>query len=245
LSREKQVPACSLTGAVTDGGENSGTKLPRYSEYFFMRQYESQRLTGGNCRIKIRRCADNRHKQGFRTRMTDFPAAAAEQTINLKNPFLAGFLAWLVPGLGHYYQGRFAKALLFFFCIVPTFLIGCRLGSSAEAGTARNVYWSWRNADQRFWMIPQGCLGLAAVPAGFHAWQIRSGQKPLLGRVMVPPKLYPGDRSGVEPSMETIQQQLPLFELGTYLTAIAGLMNLLVIFDAADGPMSARRKEKK
>lgn len=29
------------------------------------------------------------------------------------NPYLAGFLAWIVPGLGHFYLGRKARGVLF------------------------------------------------------------------------------------------------------------------------------------
>ena len=44
--------------------------------------------------------------------------------IKLKDPALAAFLAWLVPGLGHWYQGRRAKAVLFFVCIMGIFGYG-------------------------------------------------------------------------------------------------------------------------
>ena len=165
-------------------------------------------------------------------------------SLNLKNPFIAGFLSWLVPGLGHYYQGRYPKALIFFFCIVPTFVVGCALGSSLEVGTARNVYWSWRRADMRFWWLAQASLGLATVPSGIQAWQINSGQPPMFGRFMAPPQLQHKDRTGVAPVLDEIRQKLPLFELGTYLTVIAGLMNLLVILDAVDGPFVGRREGK-
>ena len=46
---------------------------------------------------------------------TDLPA------IDLKDPALAALLAWLIPGLGHWYQGRRAKAVLFFVCIMGLF----------------------------------------------------------------------------------------------------------------------------
>ena len=51
--------------------------------------------------------------------------------IDLKDPRLAAFLAWLVPGLGHIYQGRTGKGVLFFVCIVGTFFYGCT--SAADA----------------------------------------------------------------------------------------------------------------
>ena len=161
--------------------------------------------------------------------------------INLKNPLTAGLFAWIVPGLGHYYQERYHKAFIFFFCIVSTFIAGCALGSSAEVGIARNVYWSWRHpGDVRYWWLAQAPLGLAAVPSWVQAY---SGQPPMFGQFMAPPKLGHGDKTGVPPLLDVIRQKLPFFELGTYLTVIAGLMNLLVIFDAIDGPALGRRKE--
>ena len=157
---------------------------------------------------------------------------------------MAGLFAWLFPGLGHYYQKRYHKALIFFLCIMPTFLAGCALASSPETGIARNVYWSWRSADMRLWWLAQAPLGIAAIPSWIQAWQVNAGQAPMLGRLMAPPRLHHGDRSGVPPVLDEIRQKLPHFELGTYLVVIAGLMNLLVILDAVDGPFVGRREEK-
>jgi len=165
--------------------------------------------------------------------------------IDLKNPYLAALLAWLVPGLGHYYQKRYHKAILFFLCIVPTFVAGCALASSSETGAARNVYWSWREADMRYWWMAQTPLGIAAVPSWLQARQVNSGLPPIFGKLMAPPKRFREDRLGVAPTVDEIRQKLPHYELGTYLTVIAGLMNLLVIFDALDGPFAGRRKEEK
>ena len=166
-------------------------------------------------------------------------------SVNLKNPYIAGLLAWLAPGLGHFYQGRYPKAIIFFFCIMSTFVAGCALGSSAEVGIARNVYWSMRRPnDMRFWWFAQAPLGLATIPSGIQAWHVNSSQPPPFGRFMAPPKLWQ-DRTGVAPTLDEIRQKLPLFELGTYLTVIAGLMNLLVIFDAMDGPFVSKREEKR
>ena len=33
--------------------------------------------------------------------------------LDLKNPYVAALLAWIIPGMGHFYQGRTAKANLF------------------------------------------------------------------------------------------------------------------------------------
>ena len=167
--------------------------------------------------------------------------------IDLRNPYVAGLLAWFLPGLGHFYQKRYQKSLIFLLCILPTFIAGCALASSPEVGTARNVYWSWRwqHNDARLWWLAQAPLGIAALPSWIQAWQVNTGQVPILGSFMAPPQIYSGDRKGVAPVLDEIRQKMPYFELGTYLTVIAGLMNLLVIFDAVDGPFVGRRKEKK
>ena len=48
--------------------------------------------------------------------------------IELKEPWIAALLAWMLPGLGHIYQGRTGKGLLFFICILGTFFYGMYLG---------------------------------------------------------------------------------------------------------------------
>ena len=164
--------------------------------------------------------------------------------IDLRNPYLAGFFAWLLPGLGHYYQRRYHKAGLFFLCIVPIFIAGCALGSSPETGVARNVYWSWRPADTRYWWLAQAPLGIAALPSWIQAAQVNAGYAPLFGSFMTPPKRFRDDQIGIAPLLDQIRQQLPHYELGTYLTVIAGLMNIMVIFDAVGGPFVGKRKEK-
>ncbi len=44
--------------------------------------------------------------------------------INLKNPVLAGILAFLLPGAGHLYQGRIFKSVVYAVCIWGTYLTG-------------------------------------------------------------------------------------------------------------------------
>ena len=48
--------------------------------------------------------------------------------IELKQPMIAALLAWALPGLGHVYQGRTGKGLLFFVCVLGTFFYGLYLG---------------------------------------------------------------------------------------------------------------------
>ena len=62
---------------------------------------------------------------------------AAEEIVDLKDPIVAAILAWLIPGLGHIYQGRTAKGVLFMVCILSTFFYGLFISDG------RAVYASW------------------------------------------------------------------------------------------------------
>jgi len=44
--------------------------------------------------------------------------------ITLKDPLIAGLLAWLVPGAGHFYQGRHVKGAIYAVCILGLCLTG-------------------------------------------------------------------------------------------------------------------------
>ena len=159
--------------------------------------------------------------------------------LELKDPGLAAFLAWLLPGLGHFYQGRYAKGVLFFVCIMGIFTYGLYLGSSPEVGTARVVYWSWKPQDKRLYYFCQVGVGLPALPAVVQSFRVKNGNAPF-GTFMAPPRLA-GER-GPDPNRLTLSDlHLRLgrfFELGTVYTSIAGLLNLLAIFDAFAGPVA-------
>ena len=96
--------------------------------------------------------------------MASNASQSEEQSIQLKDPFIAGVLAWLIPGLGHFYQGRNAKGALFAICILGTFLYGLYLGGSKEDGWGRAVYFSFRANDWRLPWLCQIGVGLPTVP---------------------------------------------------------------------------------
>lgn len=43
------------------------------------------------------------------------------------NPYIAGFLAWLIPGLGHVYVRRWRRGAAFFLLIGAALWVGCAL----------------------------------------------------------------------------------------------------------------------
>jgi hypothetical protein len=49
-------------------------------------------------------------------------------------------LAWVLPGLGHLVQGRYAKAAYFALLVLGTFALGVWLGEGASVSSARFEY---------------------------------------------------------------------------------------------------------
>ncbi len=174
----------------------------------------------------------------------------APQPIDLKDPAVAGLLAWLVPGLGHFYQGRRAKAALFAVCILGIFAWGLYLGSSRATGPARAVYFSFRSGDWRWHYLGQAGIGLPALPALVQAFLVSNGVKPLCGGFMAPPVLpKPGDvPRASSPALCTLSDLFfsnHYFETGSVYTLIAGLLNILAIYDACCGPVLSQSSNKK
>ena len=174
-----------------------------------------------------------------------------ELEIDLKDPRLAAFLAWLVPGLGHFYQGRTAKGVLFLVCILGTFLYGLYIGNGqvVYASTTPSVFSRWQ-------YVFQLGVGLPAAPALIQYWRAEEhkGPLPLLGDIMRPPELR-RDFTSTDLSKNTVSHPdevakwnhdlADMFEMGTVYTIVAGLLNLLVICDAYGGPLVIHPPEEK
>jgi hypothetical protein len=180
-----------------------------------------------------------------------------DRAIELKDPWIAGILAWLVPGLGHFYQGRNAKGALFAICILGTFGYGLYLGGSKEVGWGRAVYISFRPNDWRLPWLCQIGVGLPTVPMTLLQWKLEDMKaKPLFDGFMAPPAPEATDaldknaapRGPIDPgsvSLAGINRALPrYFELGTVYTMIAGLLNIMAVYDACCGPVPAESGKK-
>lgn len=89
--------------------------------------------------------------------------------MDLKNPWLAAGLALLLPGLGHFYQGRTFKAAIYCVCILGLFFTGQALGEW------KVVYVSDSDAGGRFAaggsLVKRLLQGYGAqFPVGALAW---------------------------------------------------------------------------
>ncbi len=158
--------------------------------------------------------------------------------IDLRQPGLAAFLAWLWPGAGHIYQRRYFKGVLFMVCILAAYFFGLTIGDGHV------VYASWTKTDKRWHYLCQVGVGLPALPALLQNHRVKEGDEPLMRGIMAPPQ---------QPVMPETEDELARwhkklninFELGTLYTMIAGLLNMLVICDAYAGPFVASPDNKK
>lgn len=154
-----------------------------------------------------------------------------ELQIDLKSPGLAALLAWLWPGAGHLYQGRTAKGLIYMICIVGTFFYGMYLAD----GRAVFVYGSSFKPEMFRWhYLCQIGAGLPALPALVQA---KIEGRLLFGGWYEPPR----DNMKMDDMHRSLHRYL---ELGTVFTMIAGLLNVLAIYDAWGGPAYAIEKKE-
>lgn len=144
------------------------------------------------------------------------------EKLDLRNPPLAALLAWMVPGLGHWYQGRVGKAVLYFVCIMGLFLIGCRQGQW------RVVYFRWDEDEWRWSYLAQIGVGLAALPALLHKAEWIAWMPERLQRFQAPPS---------DQELDKLHRTFGVrMDVAVIYTVIAGLLNILVVFDALSGP---------
>lgn len=183
--------------------------------------------------------------------MTDQPVQSATTTINLKDPIMAAFLAWLVPGLGHFYQGRIAKAVLFFVCIMGLFVYGLFLGGNSQLGYGRAVYFSFRTEEWRLPFLCQVGVGLPSLPACVQAMRMSNNKEVLFNGFMAPPRstnAMENDPNFHQPTLDDLNHDLNRsFEVASFFTMVAGLLNVLAICDALSGPVMPlpTKKEEK
>jgi hypothetical protein len=166
-----------------------------------------------------------------------------EIEINLKDPILAGFWAWLWPGAGHLYQGRYAKGLLFMVCILGTYFFGLAITGGHV------VYASWTATDKRLYYVCQIGVGLPALPALVQSYRVlvaRPPLEPLFGGIMAPPR-QPVLQNHPDAKAAWYEKYGFRWDMGELYTMVAGLLNVLAIFDAVAGPVlpSAGEGKKK
>jgi hypothetical protein len=135
-------------------------------------------------------------------------------------------LAWLVPGAGHWCIGRRIRGIIIFLTIGATFWAGAAIGGVMTVD----------NHNEKWWFIAQMFTGVH----GLSGWQL---QKRQWSRVMDDPSLFGPNGEPVD-SVQAAEVDQRLVREGIALTSptdtiarayagVAGLLNLLCIFDVA------------
>ncbi len=120
---------------------------------------------------------------------------------------MAGFLTWLLPGLGHLYLGHRRRGLIFLVAIALTFWGGVAIG-----GIRGTVHPAQRPA----WFVAQLCAGGHTLVA----WAIH--------------RAMPGGLTQMNPVTRDWPHvgHWGAVEIGVVYAAVAGLLNVLIILDA-------------
>jgi hypothetical protein len=159
----------------------------------------------------------------------------------VKVDILAAVLSYLVPGLGQILQGRVGKGVLFLVGLYGLFFYGMALGSwknvylpdyhgpkpgNQDPGTvsrlASDIY-------TRFQFVGQFPIGMAAWPAVYQYREYKEDAQevPMRGFMRAPT---------IEELNQLQRDGDKTWDLGWVYTVIAGVLNVLVIYDALAGP---------
>ncbi len=153
----------------------------------------------------------------------------------IKYDFLGALLSYLVPGLGQMTQGRFGKGILFFVSLYGLFFYGWLLGSKKNvylpdyhSGETSIVSRLASDLYTRFQFVGQFPIGMAAWPAIYqYVVSVQGNEKPPLNGFMSSPSLE---------ELNNLQRNGDkTWDLGWVYTVIAGVLNVLVIYDALAG----------
>jgi hypothetical protein len=172
--------------------------------------------------------------------MSSAPTAQANDTPH-EPSMLAALLSYLIPGLGQIYQGRYGKGFLFMVSLLGMFFLGQAMGNwqnvyvhgfepmpnqkGGHGGVAALVN-RWHYGGQ-FW------IGIAAWPALLQHFDvpipINKEQHPFWHDFQKMPEEGDVNRFLVN------SDKTP--DLGWVYTVVAGMLNILVIYDAYAGPV--------
>lgn len=147
-------------------------------------------------------------------------------------PLLALLLAWIVPGAGHIYLGRVKRGIVILVTIAAMFWAGVAVGGVMTVD----------RHQERWWFVAQMFTGVH----GLAGWQRQEAVQTELDKYLLDEKL-PNDRAKNDPHrrahtdfwLQEGSEKGRLALVGSSstfarsYTGVAGLLNLMCIFDAA------------
>ena len=196
--------------------------------------------------------------------------------VNLGNPYVAAALGWLIPGAGHFYQRRFAKGLLFTLCVLVTYFVGLGFGHGRVVYASyrpNDFRWQYplfqvhcgvvalpalvqayktKDGDDPYFVLCERYPADYAEDPSLAFLKIEENEKPA---VMPKTTLKDGFMAPPPGVADPINQDVlgrwhfdykHFYELGTLYTMVAGVLNLLAVYDAFCGPaiLTADQRER-
>lgn len=170
-------------------------------------------------------------------------------------PFIAGILAWLIPGAGHVYMRRTLRGVIICICINGLFWTGVAFGGIFTVEPLK----------QRWWFTAQMCTGVSGVAAWYRQEQYRRAitekfEDPELRTPIPPPptrqrKALPGEwwkTYNEALAGKGLSLSYPADTVARAYAGVAGMLNLMCIFDAVMlavmgrfGEPARRKREEK
>lgn len=163
-------------------------------------------------------------------------SGASQPETPQKLDWLGGLLSYVLPGLGQIVQGRVAKGVLFLVSLNVLFWYGMWLGEwrnvylPRTGGITQDLYNRPHFAGQ-FW------IGVSAWPAiiQYATYDPEQSEGSIFGQFQREPQ------QAVVNELQRAADKS--WDLGWVYTVIAGVLNLLVIYDAIAGPAYRPRPE--
>jgi len=145
---------------------------------------------------------------------------------NYSGAFLAGVLAWVIPGAGHLYLRRTLRGIVLFISINALFWSGMVIGGVFTVEPLR----------QRWWFVAQMCAGAS----GGVSWYLQDRhRKAIAAAAGLPPRPERSESPRQwwksytrELAKRKLALVFPTDQVARAYTGIAGMLNLLCIFDA-------------
>jgi hypothetical protein len=151
------------------------------------------------------------------------------------------------------YQGRFSKGVLFLVCLYGLFFTGMALGSWRNVylpDTSRNNPWNLptplANLYNRLAFAGQFWIGVAAWPAVWQYLTYDDEKKAdsIFGTFERAPREGRGPDDPDDEINKLQREGDKTWDLGWVYTVIAGVLNVLVIYDAYAGPAFAEAEKR-
>ena len=150
----------------------------------------------------------------------------ATEPTNTFNP-LAAILGWILPGLGHYVIGERARGALVLSGVAFLWVSGLLIGGIDSVDRDEDKLWFYAQA---------GSGPIAFVVDGLNRNLLKSGN---MGELIDAPN--PSGDSANAKQVSSFKSVAQMNEYGTLFTALAGLMNIVALLDAASRKKPVRR----